>query len=242
MKQWLFIPFCFACLFRTWSQQVNYGGLFTTIDHSGQFADKLSYNTYLFAAAKPYSHQTALGGIDQARILYVYGETGLSYDLLKQLTFTASYVYERQHPFEDFARNEHRFFQQLTLKLPVKKMELKQRLRFDERFIRDNLAGTWPFSHRLRYLLGASRDISDKWYGFVYTEFFFNTTRGAKFQFNENWSAAQVGYRFNKTHSLEFGYLFVGWVYNNQNNWFNQHYLQTTWVSKLDFRKKKNIN
>ena len=72
-----------------------------------------------------------------------------------------------------------------------------------------------------------------------YTEFFFNTTSGAKFQFNENWSAFQLGYKINPKNAIELGYLYVGWIYNDQNDWFNQHYLQVTWVSKFDFTNRK---
>jgi len=43
-----------------------------------------------------------------------------------------------------------------------------------------------------------------------------------------------------RKNAIEFGYLFVGWINDNQNNWFNQHYLQTTWVIKLNFNKHKN--
>lgn len=218
-------------------QNINYGGVFPTVDHSGKLSDKWSYNAYLFAAAKPYSHTNSLNLKDNARILYAYSETGISYNITPQLSATASYVYERQNPFEDNYRNENRLFQQLTLKLPFKsEFELKQRLRFDERFIGNRLTGKIDFSHRVRYLIGVSRPINDKWYFFGYSEVFFGTS--GKFQFNENWSALQLGRKFNSIHAIEFGFLYVGWIYNDANNWFNQHYLQFTWVSKLNFSKK----
>ncbi len=216
------------------SQDINYAGLFPTIDHSGKFTEKWSYNGYFFAAAKPYLHQR-LGAEDRARFLYLYAETGLSYALRPNLSITASYVYERQNPFEDNYRNEHRLFQQLTLKLPLSSWEIKQRMRFDERFIHDRSTGETPFTHRLRYLLGFSRPLTKQTYLFGYSEWFFNTSR--RFKFDENWSALQIGRQWNNQNALELGFLYVGWIYNPSGNWFNQFYLQTTWVSKINAHK-----
>jgi len=236
MKTPLFIAiFSMICVKNALAQNTTIAGLFPTIDHSGELSNRFSYNSYLFGAIKPYSSTEG-----SARTLYLYAENGLSYKITDKLSFTNSYVYERQQPFENNARNEHRLFQQLTLKLPVKKFSLKQRLRFDERFIQNSQNNSFDFSHRLRYLLGGTYEFNDTGYLMTYMEFFFNTTKGAKFKYNENWSALQIGYNINKNNAIEFGYLFVGWINDSQNNWFNQHYLQTTWVSKLNFNKHKN--
>lgn len=232
-----FTVFVIQLLFCTLSpaQDITIGGIFPTIDHSGKLSKRWSYNSYLFGALKPY--QSSEGN---ARPLYFYGEFGISYLLANNLWLTASYVYEKQEPSKDIARNEHRLFQQLTYVLPLNRFNIKQRLRFDERFIEDTGRDQYEFSHRIRYLLGATYDLSEAFYLMSYTEFFFNTTSGASFQFNENWSAFQLGYKFNQKSSIEFGYLYVGWIYNNQNDWFNQNYLQMTWVSKLNFTRPRN--
>lgn len=219
------------------AQSISVGGIFPTIDHSGKLSERWSYNSYVFGAVKPYQSDEG-----HARPLYLYGEFGLSYMLADNLWLTGSYVYERQEPFETKARNEHRLFQQLTHKVSLNRFCIKQRLRFDERFIEDINTDQFGFSHRLRYLIGASCDLSDKYYLMSYTEFFFNTTSGENFQYNENWSAFQLGYKLNQNNSIEFGYLYVGWIYNSQNDWFNQHYLQGTWVSTLDFRERNSRN
>lgn len=210
-----------------------YFGAFPTIDHSGTFSDNWSYNSYNFVAIKPYN--TAQ---DKARVLFLYTENGVSYSLSKRWTFTNSYVYERQEPFESIARNEHRLFQQITFQEALSvKAKTKMRIRFDERFIENIYTGEFNFSHRLRFLIGFSSDFSEKLYGFAYSEFFFRTS-GA-FKFNENWSALQLGYNLNERSSLEFGYLYVGWIYNQPNQWLQQHYLQTTWVNKLKLNNKR---
>jgi hypothetical protein len=220
------------------AQNTNYGGLFPTIDHSADLSKRFSYNVYIFDAIKPYSN-TINSFTDEARSLYFYTEAGISYAITKQLSFTASYVYERQNPFKDYYRNENRAFQQLTLKLPVGKTELKQRLRFDERFIQSRVTGESPLTHRLRYLVGVKYPFkNEKMYFFAYSEAFFNTTSGAQYIFNENWSAAQLGFRLNSWSNLEAGLLYVGWINNSKGDWLHQYYLQVTWATHFDFSKK----
>ncbi|MDZ7878791.1 MAG: DUF2490 domain-containing protein [Saprospiraceae bacterium] len=218
------------------AQNVNYFGWFPTLDLSGKIANRWSYNVYLFDAVKPYN-STENAQTDKARSFYVYGETGLSYQLTDNLSVTAAYVHERQNPFLDNYRTENRLFQQMTLKLPVGKSELKQRLRFDERFVQNRATGATPFTHRLRYLLGIKKPFADnKMYLMAYSEAFFNSSKS--FKFDENWSALQLGFRLNDKNSIEAGLLFVGWINNAANDWLNQYYLQTTWVAQLDFPKK----
>jgi hypothetical protein len=212
------------------------GGVFPTLDHSGQLTARWSYNAYLFAAVNLSGKENEVNSLYSSRSLYQYLESGITYQLTKQVFLTASYVHEQQK-LEPNTRNENRLFQQVTWKLPVKKFELKQRVRFDERFVQDPVTSEAPLTTRLRYLLGVSSAFSEKWYWFGYSELFFNTTRNANFKFNENWSALQLGYKFNASHALEFGLLYIGWIYDNENHWLNQYYLQTTWVSKINFNK-----
>lgn len=220
----------------SYGQKINYFGVFPTIDHSGSLSPKWGYNIYLFDAIKPYTN-TINGATDEARSFYGYGELGLSYALTKQLSITGAYVHERQNVFKDYYRTENRLFQQLTLKSPVNNGTIKQRLRFDERFIQNRTTGEAPLTHRLRYLLGGTIPIADtKLYATGYSEFFFNTSNA--FTYEENWSALQLGIHLNQVHSIEAGLLNVNWIYNNSNDWLHQYYLQATWVSHLDFLHK----
>lgn len=198
-------------------------GFFPTIDHSGNFTNKWSYNSYNFAANNIKSSYSTF--------LYVYTENGLHYQLHPKLTLSNSFVYERQEPFNPQNRNEYRLFQQLTLKNQWGKVGLKNRFRIDERWVENTINKRYQFSTRLRYLIGYQYDLNPKKYITAYTEAFFATNN--QFKFNENWSAVQIGHRLNAKNSIEIGYLFVSWIYNNNNQWFNQHYLQFTWVNKL---------
>lgn len=222
------------------AQNTTYFGLFPTIDHSASISRLFEYNVYLFDAIKPYS--TDEGDMrDEARSLYAYGEAGLTVKLGKYLAFTNSYVYERQQPFRDDYRNEHRLFQQLTCNEDVGRFRFKQRLRFDERFIENRETGKSPFTHRLRLLMGLRYELNEKGTYFTgYTEFFLNTMPGSVVVYNENWSAAQIGFSLNSNNYVECGLLYVGWAINNNPDWLHQNYLQITWVNRLDFRKEGN--
>jgi len=217
------------------AQNINYAGVFPTIDHSLKYNEKWSSYAYLFSAIKPYK-SLELDQKDKARALSAYAELGMNYQINTKLSATASYVYQRSEPFETYYTNENRLFQQLTLKLPFNKFELKQRLRFDERFIQNNIIKKTDFKHRLRYLIGGKFTLSSKYYLMGYVELFFDTKN--KFKYSENWSAFQLGYNFNKQNSLEIGYLYTGWIRNNNNDWLNQHYLQITWVNQISLNKK----
>ncbi len=237
MKHLLILGFWVATLgglYEANGQNTSYLGWFPTLDLSGRVADRWNYNLYLFDAIKLYSND--LNGVrDDARSFFIYGEAGISYQFTDRLSATVAYVHERQNPFRDDYRIENRFFQQLTLQLPVgEKSILKQRLRFDERFIGNRLTNETPFTHRLRYLIGFKHFlIQDHLYMIGYSEFFFNTSN--RFKFDENWSALQLGIPLNPWNSIEVGLLFVGWIKNAQNDWLNQYYFQTTWVWQLDF-------
>ncbi|HYG50253.1 MAG TPA: DUF2490 domain-containing protein [Flavobacteriales bacterium] len=237
MKTKLAIVFVMIASFAP-GQNVSYYGIFPAIDHSAGLSKRFSYNVFIFDALKPYK-STINGFEDEAWSFYFYTEAGLSYSINSKLSFTASYVYERQNTFNTYYRNENRLFQQLTLKLPIGKAELKQRLRFDERFVQNRITREAPLTHRLRYLAGIKTPFSDKLYGFAYTEFFFNTTPGAQNVLNENWSAAQMGIKLNTKNNFETGLLYVGWINNAQKDMLYQFYLQVTWVNNLDFSNKK---
>ncbi|QQR85374.1 MAG: DUF2490 domain-containing protein [Flavobacteriales bacterium] len=211
------------------AQNINSFGLFPTIDHSGDLSNKFSYNVYLFDAIT--LGDDANGAIPTGSF-YLYGELGLSYKLTTRWSVTASYVHERQNPFRDDYRVENRAFQQITYKHPFPRLEWKHRLRFDERFIQDRTTGSASFSGRLRYLMGVKWPSDARAYFMGYVEPFFNTSQD--FTYEENWSAAQLGYKLNDRHGIEAGLLLVNWKMSN--GWFNQWYMQLTWVNHLDFR------
>ncbi len=222
------------------SQGSQHLGVFPTIDHSGTITDKLDYSLYYFGAFNLLNSEIA-GVKEEPNFFAFYAEQALTYNVNPNLSFTGSYVYERQRPIESAYRNENRFYLQSTYKYKLKNTDLKHRLRYDGRFIEDRTTGESPYTSRLRYLFGVKTPINkekNKMYFSLYNEFFFNLDKEATAIYGENWASAAIGYNLNKSNTIEAGPLYIFWVNNKQNDLQQFYYLQLTWVSHLDFRKK----
>lgn len=222
------------------SQSLHYTGVFPTIDHSGDLGNKLGYGLYYFAAF-PMRNLVDPDMKKDFNFLLFYSEQSLTFNASKKLSFTGSYVYQRANAVYDNYVNENRFYVQAKYKHTIKKINLAHRVRFDGRFIQNRSTDQTPFTHRARYLIGLDVPLKTKnenAYLTMYQEFFFNTVNGAKPMYEENWAYAGIGVKINEVHKIEPGLLYITW-YNGNSTWFNQYYFQLTWISYLDFKRKK---
>lgn len=219
------------------AQNINVGGLFPTIDHSGSINNKLDYSLYYFGAFPLINFDKPNISKDAYFHLF-YSEQALSLKVNSKFSVTASYVYQRANVVYDNYVNESRFYIQAKYKHAIKKINLTHRLRFDGRFIQNRFTNQTPFTHRLRYLIGMEIPIKEKLYVTAYEETFFNTFQNASKVYGENWAYLALGKKINNNNKLEVGLLYVTWNIGNT-DWFNQYYLQLTWISHLDFRRKK---
>ena len=102
----------------------------------------------------------------------------MTFNVNKHLSFTGSYVYQRENVTADNYLNENRVYVQATYKHSAKTVNLKHRLRFDNRFVHNRTTRKTPYTHRLRYLIGIDVPIKSKknnLYFTAYEEAFFNT-------------------------------------------------------------------
>ncbi|HSZ72976.1 MAG TPA: DUF2490 domain-containing protein [Cytophagaceae bacterium] len=223
--------------FKVNAQSSYFAGVFPTIDHSGRLSQKLTYSLYYFAAFPLVNLQKPDVSKD-AFFNLLYFEQALSYQLTNKLSLTGSYVYQRSNVSASDYVNENRFYVQATYKNSYKNINIKNRLRFDGRFIQNRATGETPFTNRLRYLIGIDFPIKNKIYFAAYEEAFFNTYSGTSTVYGENWAYAGFGKKINTIHKVELGLLYITWN-TGDTNWFNQYYLQLTWISQLDLRKNK---
>lgn len=219
------------------AQSINVGGVFPTIDHSGTISNKLDYSLYYFAAFPLVNFDKPDVSKDSYFHLF-YLEQALTYKATSKFSLTGSYVYQRANVVYDNYVNENRFYVQAKYKHSIKKVNLTHRLRFDGRFIHNRVTNETPFTHRVRYLIGMDTPINEKLYFTAYEEAFFNTFENAGAVYGENWAYAALGKKINEKNKIEAGILYVTWNIGKQ-SWFNQYYFQLTWISHLDFRKKK---
>lgn len=223
------------------AQSINHAGLFPTIIHSGTLSDKWGYSLYYFGAANLYN-DVVNNQQDKANLFILYSEQAISYNLGKGWSLAGSYVYERQRPLANTYRNENRLYVQATYQHMAGRSGLKQRLRFDGRFIQNRTTGETPFTHRLRYLTGITTPLGkkEKYYFTAYNEFFFDTHKGANPTYSEDWAYAAIGYKTAKAGTIEAGPLYIFWVIDNMNTRKNMYYMQLSWITHIDYRKEKN--
>lgn len=236
-KKYFFVFLLSLVSISTYAQSVNVGGVFPTIDHSGTLSKKFDYSLYYFAALPLVNFDKPAESKDSYFHLF-YSEQALSYNVSSKFSLTGSYVYQRANVvYEDYV-NENRFYVQAKYKHSIKKINLTHRLRFDGRFVENHFTNETPFTHRVRYLIGFDTPINEKLYFTVYEEAFFNTFNDPGAVYGENWAYAGLGKKLNDKNKIEAGLLYVTWNIG-KTNWFNQYYLQLTWISHLDFSKKK---
>lgn len=208
----------------SFSQNDHISGVFPTLIMSHEFSDKWKIDSYSFLATNPFEKPNY-----PSRSSILYTELDLSYNFTKNFSTTLSYTYERLNPFSDDYRNENRIWLQAQYLIKRTNFEIKNRLRYDFRFIENRLTSRTDFNPRVRYLLGLTKPIfnKDKNINFVvYNEFFFNTFSNSFFSYAENWGYVGVHKKINKTISVELGYLNLSWVKDAQRNWLIQHYIQ----------------
>jgi hypothetical protein len=220
-------------------QSLYYGGVFPTIDHSGNISNKWGYGLYYFSAF-PLLNIDKPNITKDANFLLFYSEQSLTYKVTEKFSLTGSYVYQRANAVYDTYVNENRFYIQAKFRFSFKKVNLTHRLRFDGRFIQNRFTNETPFTHRVRYLLGIDFPLNEKSYFTAYEEAFFNTFENPGAVYGENWAYAAWGRKLNDKNKIEAGILYITWN-TGKTNWFNQYYLQLTWISHLDFRKKKEL-
>ncbi len=220
---------------KTFSQSSYIGGVFPTIDHSGTFNKKLEYGLYYFGAFPLINiKKPDLSKDSYFHLLYL--EQAFTYNQTDNLSFTGSYLYQRANVVNSNYVNENRIYLQAKYKHQLKNFKLTHRFRFDARFVQNRITNKSPFTSRIRYLVGLEKNISEKYYFNGYQEFFFSTVKNADPIYNENWAYLGFGKKVNEKNKIELGLLNVTWNTGNK-NWFNQYYLQFTWINHINFIK-----
>ena len=236
-SQHFFLFFFFLALSNSVvSQNSNVYGIFPTINIWGKLSEKVNYELYYFTAA-PLIGDVEYSKISNRNWLLMYAEHSLTFAPLKSLSLTGSYVHQVENGYGKGNIGENRFFFQAAHAIQLQKISLKQRLRHDSRFLKND------FKHRIRYQLSCRHDWESGNYFTVGQEFFFELTKGSNKLYNENWLNAGVGIKLNDKNYIELGALSVSWT-TAKGTWFNQWYFQPTWVHRFNFEcnKKRQVD
>lgn len=144
---------------------------------------------------------------------------GVNYRLNENITVHTGYAWAETFPYGDFplAANgtfpEHRTYEQLSFKQPLKKWTFTHRFRIEQRWLGRVKAGTdreieaWIFLHRFRYQFKTQYNLHAKFYLAAADEIFIGAGKNVGINiFDQNRIFLLAGHKLNKTLTLEAGY------------------------------------
>lgn len=128
------------------------------------------------------------------------GRLGANYKINNTFSVTLGYAYldtDRTFDADGGFFGDHRIYEDFNIKHKVEKLGFAHRLRAEQRFFEGDTG------HLLRYQLGLSYPLSDKWSTFIFDEVFFDFDGEA---YNQNWLGGGFKYKLNNAIKLKAGY------------------------------------
>lgn len=184
--------------------------------------------------------------------------TGINYHLASNSFLTVGYCFVYTSQYGVFpakcAFPENRFWEQLQLKNPVGRMEFITRMRLEQRFSKlpviqesgEFVPGDDVYTNRGRLLVRISipfkgKTIEDKSaYFSCYNEVFVNFGKNVQMNiFDQNRAYLAIGYKLPQWGKLEVGFMNQLLLKPDGVKVENNHALQLSFTSNLDFYKKK---
>lgn len=178
---------------------------------------------------------------------------GVTYHFPHHINFTAGYAYVSHYPAtgSSTVRPEHRPWQQISWTRRVKKLQMLQWIRFEQRFNRkianDALQNGYTFNYRFRYLLSLFIPLKGEFIvpktPFLAFNDEIHVNAGKQITYNyfdQNRFFVGVGYQFTKTLNAQVGYMNVFQQLPAGNRFNNNHTIRLFFFHNLDLRKKEN--
>lgn len=231
------------------AQNLEFYGIIPSISQTGRISNRFNYN--IFASETFDLTNRVIDGVYYAaKPLQLYIQPSLIYVHSPNLNFTASltYNYQRSNPNVLYFR-EWRTWEQVIYSHPLTNGRMTHRLRFEQRFIKNERTGKSPMTTRLRYQLGFSIPLQGiqldpgEFYFNCYDEAYFTltvpsgTVRSALY--SENWAYAGIGYQTQKIGRIEVGPLLQFNVRDVEQDLRNLYLLQVTWITNFNLPAKK---
>jgi hypothetical protein len=240
----LIIIMSFSVSITAFGQNLGFYGFLPAYSQTGRITKKIDYNIFLSTTINAFNRT-----IDKveypASDLQLYIQPSIIYKMSPNMNFAGSYTYQRSNPLEKFHVNENRLWEQIIYSHILRKGRMTHRIRFEERFIKNNLTKERPLSTRVRYQLGFSTPLEGKtldpkeFYFNSYNEFYFSLTGNKNATYSENWTYAGIGYNTGKMGKLELGYLLQTSVRDLQQDLRFLNLMQVMWTTNFNFKHKK---
>lgn len=242
MRVFLFL-FLLLESFLVQSQNLNFFGAIPSLSQTGRISNRLNYNFFISKTLDLFDTRID-GQYYPARPLQLYIQPSIIYVYSPDLNFSSSitYNYQRSNPDVPYFK-EWRPWQQGVFAHDFSGARISHRLRFEERFIKNEITKKWPLTTRLRYQIGFNiplqgKTLDNKEYYFnCYNESYLTLTvpDGTKRNalYSEDWVYSGIGYQTPNYGRIEIGPLLQFNVRDIQHDLRNLYLLQIVWITNF---------
>ena len=210
------------------AQDLNFRGVAPSVSVTAALKNNLDIN-FLTVSKIKLGNYTVKETNYTNQVLEIYSQLLLSYKINKYWQLGGGYGFQRNNPFNDNWRNEHRLVQQLTYNNANKKLRFYNRLRFEERWFSYPNAPS-AFGTRARYQFGFIRKLKgDNVYWQINNETYAITSGPRNSFISENWVYSGIGFPIKSFGHLETGIGYNTIVRNANKDLLNLLLLQVGW-------------
>lgn len=164
-----------------------------------------------------------------SQVLEIYSQLLASYKINPHWQVGGGYGFQRNNPFNNNWRNEHRLVQQVSFIVPGKSLRFYNRFRFEERWFSYPSAPS-SFGTRARYQAGLIKKFQRKDVYWQINNEIYAITSGPKNSFvSENWIYTGIGFPVKSLGHWEAGIGYNSVVRNRQKELLNLLLLQLNW-------------
>jgi Protein of unknown function (DUF2490) len=228
LKFILTVSISFARARCLYGQDLNFPGIAASVSFSAILNNKFDFN--ISAASKFRLGQYYIDATKyNPRVLEIYSQVLLSYKINNHWQISGGYGFQRNNPFLDSWRNEHRFVLQLLFIVPFKVFKFYNRFRFEERWF------SFPAAHnesgtRARYQAGIIRQLKGNMVYWQLNDEVYGITSGNRNAFiSENWIYTGIGFPVKYIGHLETGIGINSVVRNRNKDLTNLFLVQLAW-------------
>ncbi|MEP6844791.1 MAG: DUF2490 domain-containing protein [Panacibacter sp.] len=224
-----------------YSQDLNFPGIAPALSLSDVLNKKLDIN--LLAVSKIRVGQHIVKDIKyDPQVSEIYTQVLLSYKIDQHWQIGGGYGFQRNNPFQDNWRNEHRLVQQASFNNHGIKLQFYNRFRFEERWFSyptaPNQSGT-----RARYKAGLIKKLKgDNVYWQINDEVYAITSGPKNAFISENWIYTGFGFPVKPLGRFETGIGYNTVVRNSNKDLLNLLLLQVSWSFIFPSAKMKTMN
>lgn len=192
------------------SQNSYYQGLIPTINIQKNIHPRASINTSFYGIYGQYNKQSS-----HLRkgffVIQTFAQCQINYKLKDATTLSLGYTNQINYPKLINQTLEHRVWQQIIFNFKKKNWLNYNRIRIEERFIKNKTQKRSQYSTRFRYQLGLKytplKNTNKGIYWNSYIEICYSTAQFKDFRNSESWGYFGIGYKANQRNKIEVAYI-----------------------------------